>query len=168
MKLRHLLLLPVLAATVGCITHNATYKVSVENRLDRPVTLWMVKDDGPEQVGWLSPEDVAESAPASDDQLPDVVVNPSETAKLGPRTGSFYGSNPRASLRIYGGTPTLTRMLATGRGGLTRYDQVLEPGTNYVVIEEKANGGIGSKRSNKPLPPAPLPPPPTPPAPPQP
>jgi hypothetical protein len=168
MNIRHLWFLPILAMAAGCLTRNATYKVSIENRLDKPVTLWLVKDNGPVQTGWLSPEDVAETAPESDDQLPDVVVNSSETAKIGPLIGSFYGNVPHASLRIYGGTPTLTRMLAMGRGGLTRYDLVLDPGMNYVVIEEKTNGGIGAKRSRTPPPPLPPPAPPAPPAPPQP
>jgi hypothetical protein len=158
MKLRHLLLVPVLAAATGCLTHDATYKVSVENRLDKPVTLWLVKDNGPMQTGWLSPENVAELTTESDDHLPDVVLDPTHSANIGPLAGSFYRDVPRASLRIYEGTPNLTRMLATGRGGLTRYDQPLEPGSNYIVIEERPNGGIGAMRSSTPLPPAPPPP----------
>jgi hypothetical protein len=145
--LRRLLLVPILATATGCAT-NATYKLSVENKLDKPVTLWLVKDDGPEQPGWLTPEQVAETSPATDDQLPDVVVNPNETAKIGPVTGSFYGRVPRASLRIYGGKPDLTQMLAMGRGGLDRLDFVLQPGVSNLVIQEKANGGIGAQQSD--------------------
>jgi hypothetical protein len=157
MKIRYLLFVPILAAATGCITHNATYKLSVENKLTKPVTLWLVKDDGPEQPGWLTPEQVAETSPSTDDQLPDVVVNPNETARIGPLTGSFYGGSPRASLRIYGGTPTLTQMLAMGRGGLTRLDYVLQPGVNDIVIQEKSNGGIGAKKASAATQPSPSP-----------
>jgi hypothetical protein len=156
MNMRSLFLIPLLAMAAGCITHNQTYKVSVQNRLDKPVTLWIVKDDGPEQAGWLSPEQVAESSQSTDDeQLPDVVLQPNQTGKIGPLAGSFYESNMRASLRIYGGSPTLTQMLATGRGGLNRCDLYLEPGPNFVVIQEKTNGGIGAKRTATPPPPPP-------------
>jgi hypothetical protein len=159
MNTRSLLLIPLLAMAAGCITHSQTYNVSVQNRLDKPVTLWIVKDDGPEQLGWLSPEQVAENNQSTDDeQLPDVVLQPNQTAKLGPLAGSFYKDNIRASLRIYGGSPTLTQMLATGRGGLNRCDLNLEPGPNFVVIQEKANGGIGAKRTVTPPPPPPPPP----------
>lgn len=144
MNNRHLLqifFVPLLAVATGC-AHEATYKVSVENKLEKPVTLWLVNDDGPAQDGWLSPEQVAEQNTSSDDHLPDVVLNPNQTARIGPISGQFYGDHPRASLRIYGGTPTLTQMLATGRGGLTRYDQLLEPGTNNLIIQENARGAI--------------------------
>src|ERR1700710_901362 len=115
MNIRQLLLTSFLAATTGCVTHDVTYKISVENRLSKPVTLWLGKDEGPEQAGGLSPEQVGESSPSSDDELPDVVVKPNETAKVGPLAGAFYKGAARASLRIYGGTPSLTTMLSTGR-----------------------------------------------------
>jgi hypothetical protein len=149
MNIRQLLLVSLLGVTTGCMTHDVTYKVAVENRLSKPVTLWLVKDEGPEQTGWLSPEQVAESSPSSDDELPDVVLKPSETGRIGPLSGAFYQGAARASLRIYGGTPTLTQMLATGRGGLNRFDYSLQPGMNDVVIQERTNGGIGAKPRSK-------------------
>ena len=78
-----------------------------------------------------------------------MVLKPSETARIGPLAGAFYRGAARASLRIYGGTPTLTQMLAAGRGGLNRFDYSFQPGLNDVVILEKSNGGIGAKPRSK-------------------
>ncbi len=137
MKLRYILLLPLLVASVGCMTEKRSYQVTVENKLSRPVTVWLVKEYGPMEDGWLSPEQIATLAnPPADDHLPAVVLPPGRHADRGPINGSFDPVHGRAYLRVYSGTPTLTEMLAIGKGSLSRMDLLLQPGANAFEIDD--------------------------------
>jgi hypothetical protein len=134
-----LIALPLLAtATIGCTTETRSYQVAVVNKTSQPLTIWMVKEHGPMQEGWLSPEEIAKLAnPPADDQLPDQVVPPGRTAALGKaKEGEFDKGRGRAVLRVYSGTPSLTQMLAIDRGSMSRLDVPLEPGANNVVIQD--------------------------------
>ena len=44
-------------AAVGC---TRSYEVSVHNKTPSAITLWLTKDGGPQEVGWLSPEQLTE------------------------------------------------------------------------------------------------------------
>ena len=133
------LTLLLLCAGVGCSTEKKTFDVSVENHLDKPITFWLVKEHGPMEDGWLSPEDIGMLAnPPEDDALPDVVVPPGKTATTPrPLTGTFEKGRGRALLRVFAGTPTLPQMLAMDHGSADRLDLLLKPGRNRVVIKDK-------------------------------
>lgn len=132
-------LLPLIVLSVGCSTERRSYDVAVENRLATPITFWLTKEYGPMEAEWLSPEQVATlTDPPDDDKLPDIVVPPGRTMTTrGPLTGSFDKARGRAYLRVYSGSPTLTEMLAMGRGSLHRADVLLRPGANRVIVQDK-------------------------------
>jgi hypothetical protein len=142
MNPRHFLIVPMLAITVGCMTERRSYQVAVENKLDHPISFWLVKEHGPTEPGWLSPEQVAtEANPPADDNLPAVVVPPGKTATTrGPIEGDFDKERGKAIVRVYAGTPTLTQTLAIGRGSLGRIDVPLQPGPNHLIVRD--NNGV--------------------------
>lgn len=135
----HWPLLGLLFSAIGCSSEQRHYELSVENQLAKPITFWLVKQHGPMEDGWLSPEQIATlAAPPEDDQLPAVVVPAGKTASTrGPVTGEFDKARGRAFMRVYSGTPTLTEMLAVGRGSANRLDVPLRPGRNRVVIHDR-------------------------------
>ena len=65
----------------------------------------LVKEYGPVEQGWESPEDIAESHPITDEFLPSIVVEPGKTRSSTPTEGSFDKMKGRAYLRVYLGTP---------------------------------------------------------------
>jgi hypothetical protein len=142
MKTRLLLAVPLLLMAIGCSTETRTFEVSVQNRTSKPISLWTVKEYGPPETAWLSPEQVAVLAnPPADDQLPGQVIPPGQTAiNKTPLEGKFDKIRGRAFARIYEGTPTLTQMLAIDRGSLSRLDLPLQPGFNSFIIED--DGGL--------------------------
>jgi hypothetical protein len=142
MNPRPFLIVPLLAVTVGCMTERRSYQVAVENKLDHPISFWLVKEHGPMESGWISPEQLAtEVNPPGDDNLPAVVVPPGKTASTrGPIEGDFDKDRGKALVRVYAGTPTLTQTLAIGRGSLSRLDVPLQPGVNHLLVQD--NNGM--------------------------
>ncbi len=138
-----ILCVALLGMSVGCMTEKRVYQVSVKNDLAEPITVWLVKEYGPVETGWESPEDVAVSHPITDDSLPAIRVPPGKTASRGPIEGDFDKSQGRAYLRVYLGTPTLTEMLAMGTGSLSRLDLLLQPGANAFVVEDEVGKLVG-------------------------
>ncbi len=131
-----------LAAALGC-TETRTYRVSVRNDLDRPVTVCLTKTVGPAEAGWESPEELAGPAyPASDERPPGTVVPPGKTATEGPIPGEFYHDQGQADLRVYLGRPTLTQMNAVSRGSPDRVDVQLRPGVSRLVVQRGDDGRL--------------------------
>jgi hypothetical protein len=138
----------VLLLAGGCMNEARTYEVSVHNGLDQPVTIWLVKDHGPDEMGWESPEEMGLENPEEDaarGRLPDVIVPPAAVAHCGPVTGQFDKLQGRAYLRVYQGTPTLTQMLAIDRASPSRVDVLLEPGRNRVDVNDQ-RGTLDARR----------------------
>jgi hypothetical protein len=135
----------LLGMSVGCMTEKRVYQVSVKNDLAEPITVCLVKEYGPVEKGWESPEDVAVSHPITDDFLPSIVVAPGKSRSSAPVEGSFDKVKGRAYLRVYLGTPTLTEMLAIGKGSLSRLDLLLQPGTNSYVVDEEVGKIVGNR-----------------------
>ena len=125
------------ATVVGCASQTYQYQVSVVNHGAKPITVWLLKENSDPQKGWVSPEQVALSEPATDNHLPDVVVPPGKTATRPTLLATFDNPHGRAVLRVYNGTPTLTEMLAINRGDQQRLDLALEPGMNAFVISDE-------------------------------
>jgi hypothetical protein len=140
-----ILCIALLSMSVGCMTEKRVYQVSVHNQLAQPITVWLVKQYGPLEQGWESPEDVAVSHPITDDLLPSIVVMPGTTRKSGAIVGRFDKDKGRAYLRVYLGTPTLTDMLAIGEGSLSRLDLLLQPGANAFDIDEEVGRITGNR-----------------------
>jgi hypothetical protein len=138
-----ILCVALLGMSVGCMTEKRVYQVSVHNDLAEPITVWLVKEYGPVEQGWESPEDVAVNNPITDDQMPAIKVPPGKTASRGPVEGEFDKSKGRAYLRVYLGTPTLTEMLAMGKGSLSRLDLLLQPGSNAFVVDDEVGRIVG-------------------------
>ncbi len=129
----------LLLGTVGCMSEKRTYQVSVQNQLSVPITVWLVKENGPAESKWLSPEDIGMANPISDENLPDIVVPPGKTATRPPLEGKFDKDRGRAYLRVYQGTPSLTEMLASDKGEMNRLDLLLDPGVrNDFVVDDHA------------------------------
>ena len=135
----------LLGMSVGCMTEKRIYQVSVKNNLAQPITVWLVKEYGPVEQGWESPEDIAESHPITDEFLPSIVVEPGKTRSSTPTEGSFDKMKGRADPRVYLGTPALTEMLAIGAGSLSRLDLLLQPGANSYVVDEEVGKIVGKR-----------------------
>jgi hypothetical protein len=141
----------------GCMNETRSYEVSVHNGLQQPVTVWLVKEHGPDEAGWESPEEMGLENPEEDSargHLPDVIVPPAGVAHCGPVTGQFDKLQGRAYLRVYQGTPTLTQMLAIDRASPSRVDVLLEPGRNRVDVDDQ-QGYLSAHRAEGPSPAAP-------------
>ena len=109
------------------------------NDAEGPVILWLCKDGPPAEGGWLTPGQFAALYPPDDDLdsdlagLPSVVLQPGETARLGPRVGRF-GRQTQPILRVYHGVEDLNGMAAVPRRD-ERVDEVtLVPGLNHVAV----------------------------------
>jgi hypothetical protein len=128
--LRAAILFSLLAVT-GCSSH---YDVTVTNRLDGPVTIWLTKYDGPYEQGLVPPEEVAVGTTETQ-RLGGVVIRPGETARA-KVDGKTSDSNP-AVLRIYRATD-LNDILAINPSNPKRLDVPLKPGVTDidVVIRE--------------------------------
>jgi len=135
----------LLGMSVGCMSEKRVYQVSVRNDLAEPITVWLVKEYGPVEAGWESPEDVAVENPITDEVLPAIKVPPGKTASRGPIEGRFDKFKGRAYLRVYLGTPTLTEMLAMGKESLSRLDLLLQPGANAYVVDEQVGRIAGTR-----------------------
>ena len=59
--------------------------------------------------------------------------------------GKFDKEKGRAYLRVYLGTPTLTEMLAIGKGSLSRLDLLLTPGANAFVVDDEVEKIVGKR-----------------------
>lgn len=141
MRLSHRrLLLSLLAplgliAAVGCESATkATFNVSLHNASKDPVTVWLTKTGGPEEVDWLAPEALANSRAANIDAVNGVVIPPGKTGDIGPLTGRFEPDS-LAVLRVYAGQLTLDQMLATPVDGRLRIDMPLREGTNKLRVD---------------------------------
>ncbi len=125
-----LLFLPLLAVT-GCSSH---YDVTVTNRIEDPVTIWLTKYDGPYEDDLLPPEEVAIGTTDSH-RLGGVIIKPGETANA-KVDGKPSRSNP-VVLRAYRATD-LNHILAISPGNPKRIDVPLNPGITDIdlVIED--------------------------------
>lgn len=129
-------LLPLLALAIltGCGPSTRSYSVTVENRAQIPMTVWLTKDGGPLERDWASPEELATYGTSKDTPITGVVIPPGKTGVMDERTGKF-DRGASAVLRVYRGQKLFNDMLATGRGSPDRTDLPLEPGPNTVIID---------------------------------
>ena len=121
----------LLAGVIGC-AESRTYSLSLANRTGEPLTVWPVKQGGPFEADWASPEDLALASPSLPPDRRPPVAPPGRTLDADELKGKF-ASGSRAVLRVYAGDRTLAQLLAVGRGSPQRADVVLTPGANDLV-----------------------------------
>jgi len=140
------LILLALLMTVGCSsTELRTYDISITNRSNSDVTVWITKsatltvNGGPFEATWASPEEVEQEPPHEQTLSTDLVVPPGHTASVHPH-GEFDPGGD-AYLRVYRAT-TLEAILALDRGSRNRDDLVLEPGRNIISVYDDPVGRL--------------------------
>jgi hypothetical protein len=138
MSTRNLLIIVVsLAALIaGCASDKKPYQVTVENRFDRPVTVWLTQSHESRDAQWMSPETMAIHSPRMRDSANRVVVPPGKTASTS-ELKARLASDTDAVLRIYIGERSFDELLAMSRDNPNRFDVVLKPGRNELVLREE-------------------------------
>jgi hypothetical protein len=153
MKHHHwIITLSLLSLSIGC-ARTRTYDVTVRNGTHEPITLGLVKEGGPREQKWVSPEEAAihDQKPVSVNW---VAIPPGERRGVGPISGRFYRS-AQAVLRVYEGNLNLSQILAVDAGAPNRVDVPIQPGkTVLTVIERRGQVSVVSGRDLGP-PPAP-------------
>lgn len=134
MHLRPLTALSLLVLATGCATQE-TFHVTVKNDTPGPITVGLVKEGDPYQRAWASPEDAAINGQKPDAEMW-AAVPPGKTVDTGEVKGRFC-SDTRAVLRVYEGDLKLANILAISRGQSNRYDLVLHPGNNHVIVFDR-------------------------------
>ena len=134
MHLRTLTALSLLVLATGCTT-NQTFHVSVKNNTDDPITVGLVKEGDPYQKQWASPEQAAINGDRPSSEMW-AAVPPGKTVDAGEVKGRFR-RNAHAVLRVYKGDLNLAGILAVSRDQPERYDLVLHPGTNRVIVFDR-------------------------------
>lgn len=135
----------ILAAVflVGCGPSTREYQVLLKNDTPEALTIGLIKNGGPPERMWASPEELAIDDPQGTDRVWGVVVPPGKTARTPVVKGKF-DEGVVAFLRVYsnGGLPRLefSRLLAIGRGEPNRLDLRLQPGPNEFLIRDQ--GGV--------------------------
>jgi len=137
MSTRNLLLGVSLAALIaGCASDKQVYQVVLDNRSDRPVTVWLTQSYEARDPQWMSPETMAIHSPRLHDSPNRVVVPPGKTASTSELKAKL-ASDTDAVLRIYIGERSFDELLAMSRDNPNRFDIVLKPGRNELVLREE-------------------------------
>jgi hypothetical protein len=134
MQLRTLTAMSMLVLATGCATQQ-TFHVTVKNATDGPITVGLVKEGDPFQRAWASPEAAAINGEKPDAEMW-AAIPAGKTVDTGQVKGRFR-SNARAILRVYQGDLKLADILAISRGQPNRYDLVLHPGEDRVVVFDR-------------------------------
>jgi hypothetical protein len=119
---------------VGCSNaHKYEFAVNIKNDTPEPVTVWLTKQGGPPEEGWLSPEAVESTRPAKLGHINGVVVPAGKTGNLPSLAGRFE-PDALAILRVYAGQLMLDQILATPEDGKLRIDVPLREGMNELIV----------------------------------
>ncbi|MFN4243124.1 MAG: hypothetical protein ACK4PI_07795 [Tepidisphaerales bacterium] len=119
---------------VGCAPKGELrrFDIEVTNRASIPVTIGLVKLDGPVEIDWESPEDRALMDPKNTGIGWGQALPPGRTASISVQ-GRFF-EQTRGFLRVYAGDLPLSEILAISRGSRNRLDILLKDGTTQVTI----------------------------------
>jgi hypothetical protein len=122
------------ACGMGCQSvQTRTYEVSVRNDTPGPVTIWLLKEGGPYEDGWKSPEDLAIESPKASEPIGGRIIGPGTIATAGPVAGHF-NSDSNAILRVYRGAHSFNELLAISSASSDRVNTKLHPGDNEFLI----------------------------------
>jgi hypothetical protein len=137
MKIASALLILLL---VGCHdVEKRTYDVTLHNQSSKTVTIWLTKNGPAYEQGWKSPEDLVIESPRMNERIAGVFVPAGKTAFTGKVTGEF-APGVDAILRVYMGQRSLDELLAMSRGSVDRFDVLLKPGANDLVVSDHGEG----------------------------
>lgn len=119
---------------VGCAPKGQLRKFDVEvtNLASIPVTIGLVKLDGPVEIDWESPEDRALMDPKNTGIGWGATLPPGRTASISVQ-GRFF-EQTRGFLRVYAGDLPLSEVLAISRGSRNRLDILLKDGQTQLSI----------------------------------
>jgi len=131
-----LLLCSFCVLCAGCQPQTRAYQVSVRNDTAGPVTIWLLKEGGPYEDGWKSPEDLAIESPKANIPIGGMIVRPGKIADAGPVTGHF-DPDANAVLRVYRGAHSFNELLAISSGSPDRISAKLRPGDNEFLITQQ-------------------------------
>lgn len=148
------LLLTFLALAVGCAgsAEPRTYRLTVRNKTDGPITIGLTKNGPPQEPGWLSPEELTDIPPSRRPDHWGQVLDKDTKASVKVE-GNFYPDG-HAYLRVYRGDAPADELLAKSHGTGSRADVALTPNViNDFTIEDHA-GQITAKLSSLTPPPS--------------
>ncbi len=136
------LLASSLLALAACSdVQQRTYDLSVTNRSDAPITVWLTKNGPPYEDSWLSPEDLVQNSPKMSDRIPGVQIDPGRTAAA--KVNGQFEPDTQAILRVYA-TTGFDNILAMSRDQPGRLDLEIAPGPVDIEITGK-NGVIAAQ-----------------------
>jgi hypothetical protein len=118
---------------VSC-TPTQSFDITVQNKTDIPVLLWLTKDGPPAEKGWLTTEQflaAPEGTPSPGVQLP-----PGKTADTG-KVGGKFPKGTHAILLVY-----RTGAAAEGPGRSKPIAVQLRPGRNELAVGATNTGGL--------------------------
>lgn len=127
------ILLVLFAAAVGCGPPTYTFDVTVRNATDQPVSVGLVKNGPPLEVGWDAPENVAIGAPELGSKRWGTLIPAGQTTQLKPTKGTF-DPGVIGFLRAYEGDRTINELLAVSRDSSDRVDVPLDPGKTTITL----------------------------------
>lgn len=149
-SLRIAILLGVVMVAFGCsATKTATFNVTVENRADTPLMVFLTKDGPPNEKGWMGPEQLVTLRKADDDSIAGAYEIPAGKTLFMPKDvqGSFA---PQTSplLRIYRGRfKGLAELLAISSSSPDFLEFQLPPGKSHWIISITPDGRLSHKGS---------------------
>jgi hypothetical protein len=120
---------------VGCGSSTRTYSVSIENRSAEPYMVWLTKNGPPMEQAWMSPEQIAVRGLERGASVPGTLLPAGKSVSRTNVSGKF-DSRSDAILRVYRGERKFAELLAVQQGSSNRWDLVLAPGNNNVVIDQ--------------------------------
>ncbi|MEO6436571.1 MAG: hypothetical protein ABIP55_12540 [Tepidisphaeraceae bacterium] len=119
-------------AGVGC-TPTKRFDVTVLNKTDVPVMLWLTKDGPPAEKGWLTTEQFL-AAPEGTPS-PGVELSPHKTADTGKVSGKFPDGTHAVLLVFRTGEPA-------GQKSPPPLAVSLRPGKNVLAVSIDEKGGL--------------------------
>lgn len=132
------------APLVGCApSRTYAFNVTVENKTDQLLTVFLIKDGPPVEKGWMSPENMVMQRRADDDSIANFALEvPPGRTLYGKRdvTGKFE-PNTIPILRIYRGRfKGLSELLAVSSSSPDFLEITLPPGPSTWTISNGPDG----------------------------
>ena len=135
----------------GCSsTRTEVFEVTVKNNTRQPLSAGLVKN-GPIESHWNAPSQIAIHEPTMVKKHWGTLIEPGQTATLGPQNGKF-SEGIVAFLRVYMGDETIEELLSVSSNSPLRVDVPLYPGKSAFVITYEA-GRLKAEAAEQPSPP---------------
>lgn len=136
------------APLVGCApSRTYAFNVTVENKTDQPLMVFLTKDGPPVEKGWMSPENLVTLRRADDDSISGAHDIPAAKTLYMPKDvrGTFE-PDTAAILRIYRGKfKSLSELLAVSSSSPDFLELRLPPGASFWTISNGSDGRMAHK-----------------------